>query len=327
MEPFEPIDDAQSSFEDVGFSAVCDSASQLTCCDQPSAPELIVITGLAGAGKSEALHTFEDLGYFCIDNLPPALLKHLVALASVPGGQKRKLAVVCDLRSLDLFAELEQELNALCERGTVYSVLFLDASDETLLRRFKATRRRHPMAEEGMTIISGIHREREALAGARELASAVLDTTGIRPQELRSKIRKIYFKESAKQALSVSVVSFGYKHGFPPEADIVMDVRFLPNPYWEIELRPLTGLDTPVRDYVLNNPATVEFLSRWQALLDTMMPGYVTEGKSNLTIAVGCTGGQHRSVAIAEKTAHYLRLHGYKAGVNHRDVGFRESAT
>lgn len=290
-----------------------------------SGPELIVITGMAGAGKSEAMHTFEDLGYFCIDNLPPSLIKHLIALAAVPGGAHRRLAVVCDIRSHELFSELETELKGLAERGMVYSVLFLEASDETLLRRFKASRRRHPLAEEGMTIISGIHRERAALAGARELASAVIDTTSVRPQELRSKIRSIYFKESAKQGLGVSVISFGFKHGFPPEADIVIDVRFLPNPYWEPELRNLTGLDESVRNYVIDRPETTEFLSRWYALLDVMMPGYVSEGKSNLTIAIGCTGGQHRSVALAEKTGEYLREHGFKALTSHRDIGYRES--
>lgn len=290
-------------------------------------PELIVITGMAGAGKSEALHTFEDLGYFCIDNLPPSLLKHLVTLAQVPGGGRRRLAVVCDLRSHGLFSELQDELHLLSERGTVYSVLFLDASDETLLRRFKATRRRHPMADEGMTIVSGIHREREALSRTRESASAVIDTTGMRPQELRATLRKIYSKESAKQGLAVSVVSFGFKHGYPPEADIVIDVRFLPNPYWELELRPLTGLDEPVKRFVLEREETVAFLDRWNALLDTIMPGYVNEGKANLTIALGCTGGQHRSVALAEKTGEYLREHGYKALVTHRDVALRESAS
>lgn len=287
-------------------------------------PELIVITGMAGAGKSEAMHTFEDLGYFCIDNLPPSLLKHLIVLATGPGGDKRKLAVVCDLRSADLFDELESELKGLAERGVVYSVLFLEASDETLLRRFKATRRRHPLAEEGMTIVSGIQRERRALQGTRELASAIIDTTGVRPQELRAKIRSIFTKESAKLQLDVRVVSFGYKHGFPPEADIVIDVRFLPNPYWEPELRALTGADDPVRTYVMESDLTEEFLAKWFSLLDTMMKGYVDEGKANLTIAIGCTGGQHRSVVIAEKTAEYLREHGYKAVSAHRDVSLRE---
>lgn len=289
-------------------------------------PELIVITGMAGAGKSEAMHTFEDLGYFCIDNLPPSLIKHLIALASGSTGEKRKLAVVCDLRSAELFDELEVELKALAERGVVYSVLFLEASDETLLRRFKATRRRHPLAEEGMTIVSGIQRERHALQGARALASAVIDTTGVRPQELRAQIRSIFTKETAKLQLDVRVVSFGFKHGFPPESDIVIDVRFLPNPYWEPELRALTGGDAEVRDYVMGQDLTQEFLAKWFSLLDTMVAGYVEEGKANLTIAIGCTGGQHRSVVIAEKTAEYLREHGYKAVSAHRDVVYRESA-
>ena len=287
-------------------------------------PDLVIITGMSGAGRTEAMHTFEDLGFFCIDNLPPSLLINLVSLANLPDGGRRKLAVVCDLRAKEFFADLADELAHIAEIDLDYSVLFLDSRDEVLLARFKETRRRHPLAEPGMTIISGILKEREQLAGARELADHIVDTSEMRPQDLREAIRGLFSSEGDQEGLGVSVFSFGFKHGMPLDTDIVIDVRFLPNPFYDPALRTCTGLDQAVQDFVLSQPATQEFLERWFALLDTLMPGYVNEGKAYLSIGIGCTGGQHRSVVIAQQTANYLREKGYRTAITHRDIAMAE---
>ena len=283
--------------------------------------ELIVITGMSGAGRSEAMHTFEDLGYFCIDNLPPSFIPQLVDLAELPGSTARRLAIVCDVRSHSFFDELAGEITALEARGVDERVLFLEASNETLLRRFKETRRRHPMCEDGESLVEGINAEREALGEIRKRADIVIDTTGLRPADLRSEIRDQFLAGAQATPLSVTVYSFGFKYGVPSDADIVMDVRFLPNPHYDPDLRPLTGLDAPVREYVLSKPETMTFLERWLPLLDDVVPGYVLEGKHHLAIALGCTGGMHRSVALAEATATHLRARGYRVAVSHRDIG------
>ena len=205
-----------------------------------------------------------------------------------------------------------------------HSMLFLDATDEALLARYKATRRRHPMCEKGMTIISGIRKERQLLQEARQMADYVVDTTEERPQEMRKRIRTLFSSESEQEGMGVNVYSFGFKHGAPDDADIVIDVRFLPNPFYVPELRNKTGLDKEVRDFVFKRPETKEFLERWHALLDTVMPGYVEEGKQHLSIAVGCTGGQHRSVALAVETGHYLSQSGYRVTTSHRDLALAE---
>ena len=286
-----------------------------------SGPEIVVITGMSGAGRSEAIHTFEDLGFFCIDNLPPSFIPQLVDLAELPGSRIRRLAVVCDVRAHGFFAELAGELKSLDDRSIDYHVLFLEADDETLLRRFKETRRRHPLCDEGESILDGVRAEREALGEIRARADVIIDTSALLPRELRDEIRDRYFNESLARTLAITVSSFGFKYGLPVDADIVMDVRFLPNPYYDPELRPLTGLDEPVREYVLGNAETEAFLSRWFPLLETVVPGYIMEGKHHLAIAVGCTGGMHRSVALTETTAEFLRDCGYRVAVSHRDIG------
>jgi len=283
-------------------------------------PELVVITGMSGAGRSEAIHTFEDLGFFCIDNLPPSFIGQLVDLAELPDSNLRRLAVVSDVRGHEFFDQLAGEIALLEDRGLDLSLLFLEADDDVLLRRFKETRRRHPLCEEGETLLDGIQDEREALSQIRSRADVVIDTSDMRPQDLRQAIRE-RFTESRSQALAITVSSFGFKYGLPSDADIVMDVRFLPNPYYNPELRSLTGLDAPVADYVSSHPETVDFLAKWFALLDSVVPGYVMEGKHHLSIALGCTGGMHRSVALAEATAVYLRNKGYRVAVSHRDIG------
>jgi len=287
-------------------------------------PDLVIITGMSGAGRTEAMHTFEDMGYFCIDNLPPSLLLNLVSLAGIPSGGNRKLAVVCDLRAKEFFPELIEELRHIADAGLSYAVLFLDCKDEVLLSRFKETRRRHPLCDDGMTIVAGIQRERELLSEAKEIANFVIDTSDEDPRELRKYIRNLFSTQTEMESLRVFVFSFGFKHGMPNEADIIIDVRFLPNPYYEQELRVLTGLNQPVRDYVLNRDETQRFVKNWNELLEVIMPGYVSEGKQHLSIGVGCTGGQHRSVVLAEETGAYLRNLGYMTTITHRDIALAE---
>lgn len=289
-------------------------------------PELVIVTGMSGAGRTEAMHSFEDLGYFCVDNLPSSLIGNLLELTGMPGqpDEKRRLAVVCDARNRDFFASLDGELKKLKELGIDYRILFLDAADEKLVARYKSSRRRHPLCADGASIAQGIERERDLLFEVRENAHHVIDTTSMLPPQLRSTIRALFAPGEERAGLSVTVYSFGFKHGAPLDADLVMDVRFLPNPYYEPQLRALTGLDKPVRDFVLYRPETEEFQERWRALLDCVMPGYVAEGKQQLAIAVGCTGGQHRSVALAESTADYLKAKGYRVSIAHRDLSLAE---
>jgi len=284
-------------------------------------PEIVVITGMSGAGRSEAVNTFEDLGYFCIDNLPPSFIPQLVALAELPDSRMSRLAVVSDVRAHDFFDELAGELKRLEERGIDNRVLFLEADDRTLLRRFKETRRRHPLCNEGEPVLDGIRAERAALGTIRARADVVIDTSSLKPRELRDQIRDRFFSGALAATLSITLTSFGFKYGLPADADIVMDVRFLPNPYYDPALRPLSGLDAPVRDFVLGSPETSAFLDRWLPLLETLVPGYISEGKNHLAIALGCTGGMHRSVALTEATAAFLREHGYRVAVSHRDIG------
>lgn len=289
--------------------------------------DLVIITGMSGAGRTEAMHAFEDLGYFCIDNLPASLLGDLIVISDASEGKAapRKLAVVCDARNKAFFANLEGELAQLRSRGIFFRVIFLDADDDKLVARYKASRRRHPLCEEGMTIAQGIASERALLFQLRAKAQDVVNTTDMMPMQLRAKIRDLFGEGDEREGLAVTVYSFGFKHGAALDADIVIDVRFLPNPYYDDALKPLTGLDAPVRDFVMYRDETAEFMKSWRGLLDCVMPGYVKEGKQQLAIAVGCTGGQHRSVAIAEATGDYLRTRGYRVSVTHRDLPLAES--
>ncbi len=292
-------------------------------------PELVIVSGMSGAGRTEAMHVFEDLGYFCVDNLPASLIGNLFELGGMselpgqPAGECR-IAVVCDARNRMFFSGLTDELRELDGRGLEYRILFLDASDEKLIARYKSSRRRHPLCEDGTSIEQGIQRERSLLFGLREMAHHVVDTTDMLPQQLRQRIRELFATGQERRGLAVTVYSFGFKHGAPRDADLVMDVRFLPNPYYDPALRPLTGLDAPVREYVAYRAETIEFEKRWHALLDCVMPGYVAEGKQQLAIAVGCTGGQHRSVVLAESTGEYLKARGYRVSVAHRDLKLAE---
>ncbi len=283
-------------------------------------PDVVIITGMSGSGRTQALHVFEDMGYYCIDNLPPRLIVDLAKVVGINSGVGRHLAVTCDLRSQGLFDEMGDALRALSDHELTYQVVFLDASDDVLMRRYDETRRRHPLAMEGETTLSAIQRERRQLDGVRRHADLVIDTSRLRTAALRSRIRRAYSELTDQQLLDVHVFSFGFKHGMPVEADLMVDVRFLPNPFYDPEMRTLTGNDARVRDFVLGNDVTKAFLKQWEGLLDVVMPGYIAEGKSRLSIAVGCTGGQHRSVAIANATGAYLKGQGYHVTVTHRDL-------
>lgn len=294
-----------------------------------SGPDVVIITGMSGAGRTEAMHTFEDLGYYCIDNLPPSLIMNIVNLASLSDQNEigRKLAIVCDARNREYFKQLIGELANLKTAGVSYRIIFLDARDNVLIARYKASRRRHPLCvNNSRTIGQAISYERSLTQELRDLAHTVIDTSDMGPRRLREVLRSLYSKESDKDSLNVVVYSFGFKHGSPVDADIVIDVRFLPNPFYVPELRYLTGLDKSVSDYVLNRPEASKFLEAWENLLSCVMPGYVKEGKQHLAIGVGCTGGQHRSVALAERTGSILRGQGYNVRVYHRDLALADTS-
>ena len=299
-------------------------AEESATVDMDAMPELVVVTGMSGAGRTEAMHVFEDLGYFSVDNLPANLIVELVDMRSAGTGGPKRLAVVCDARNGDYFGSLTEAIGELRERGIDLKVIFLDADDEKLVARYKSSRRRHPLCTDGTTIAQGIQRERNLLMDLRDMSDEVIDTTDMLPSTLRNTIRQLFAKGDERRGLAVTVYSFGFKHGAPVDADVVMDVRFLPNPYYDSELRPLTGLDAPVRDFVMLRDETIEFKKRWHSLLDVLMPGYVAEGKQQLAFGVGCTGGQHRSVALAESTGDYLKSKGYRVSVAHRDLKLAE---
>ncbi len=290
-------------------------------------PDVVVITGMSGSGRTQALHVFEDMGYFCIDNLPPRLLLQLAELVGINTGVGRHLAVTCDLRSQGLFDELSDSVTQLREHEISVSVVFLDTSDDVLMRRYDENRRRHPLAAPGESIEGPISRERAQLGSVRASADLVIDTSRLKTKELRARLRRAFSELTDQQLMEVSVFSFGFKHGMPVEADLMIDVRFLPNPFYDPQMRTLTGNDPLVADFVLNNPTTEKFLDAWYRLLDVSMPGYVAEGKSHLAIAVGCTGGQHRSVAIATATASYLEKGGYRVSLSHRDLALANVRT
>lgn len=279
---------------------------------------VLVITGMSGAGRSEAAKALEDLGWFVVDNLPPSLVPKMVELGERPGGPLR-LAVVADVRGGPFFGELQHSLGELTGQGVPYRILFLEASDEDLVRRFAATRHRHPLAPSDH-VLDGIAEERTLLEELRGAADLVIDTSGLTPHDLRDRIRDAFGSSAPRAELTVSLVSFGYKYGSPRDADLVLDCRFLPNPHWIDELRELPGTDQRVQTYVRGQQTYREYLRRLRALLGFMLPGLVAEGRSYLTIALGCTGGRHRSVVVADDLASFFRDKGYPATVEHRDI-------
>lgn len=283
--------------------------------------QLVIITGMSGAGKTVAIQSFEDMGYFCIDNMPPNLIPKFWELIK-ESGKVTKMALVVDLRSRSFFEEIQNMLVEMENTDFIdTSILFLDASDEELVARYKETRRTHPMAMNGL-VTEGIRKERAILNDLKMQASVIIDTTTLTPRQLREKINQT-FKTKGDQGFRIEFVSFGFKYGLPIDSDIVMDVRFLPNPHYIPELRPLTGKDQPVYDYVMSFDETELFYNKFLDLLQTVLPGYIKEGKSSLTIAIGCTGGQHRSVALTERLSGALKEN-YKVNVTHRDKDKRK---
>ncbi len=287
-----------------------------------SAPglQLVVVTGLSGAGRSTAAKCLEDLGWFVVDNLPPALLPTMVDLGSRSQGAVGKIAVVVDVRSRAFSSDLRTALEEIGKLGVRPRVLFLEASVEALVRRFESVRRPHPLQDDGR-LVDGIARESALLRDLRGSADLVLDTSVLNVHELRGKVTAAFAEAGAGQGLQLTVLSFGFKYGLPVDADLVADVRFLPNPHWVPELRPHTGRDAPVREYVLAQDGAGEFLDRYEGLLRLVFEGYAREGKRYALLAVGCTGGKHRSVAMTEQLAARLAGDGVDVQVVHRDLG------
>lgn len=284
--------------------------------------QLVIITGMSGAGKTVAIQSFEDLGYFCVDNLPPTLLPKFLELMKESGNKMNKVALVMDLRGREFFESLFEALDDLTEKSWITpQILFLDAKDSILVSRYKETRRSHPLANNGSPL-TGIENEREVLEELKGRAQLIYDTSNLKPRELREKILK-QFSTHTSQTFSVNVFSFGFKYGIPIDADLVFDVRFLPNPHYIDTLRPKTGLDEEVSSYVLKWGETQKFAEKLIDLLAFMLPYYKREGKSQLVIAIGCTGGQHRSVTLAEYLGNYFSNE-YKTIVSHRDIDKRK---
>lgn len=286
--------------------------------------DVLVITGLSGAGRSQAADDLEDLGWFVVDNLPTALVAQVVEMARQPGDAHHQLCLVVGNASQQ--ADMVGMLRNLRDSGHRVRVLFLDASTGSLVKRYGATRRRHPLDLEGgqssseSGIAAVIQRERELLQPVKAEADLVIDTSDLTVHQLKARLVELFGPSSPTDTLQIGIVSFGFKHGLPLDVDLVFDVRFLPNPYWDENLRPLSGLDEPVRNHVLENPLALTFLAKLEDMLETLLPAYVGEGKSYLSIAIGCTGGQHRSVAIAERLASWFQSHDMRPRVTHRDL-------
>lgn len=282
-------------------------------------PWVVIVTGLAGSGKSTAIRVLEDLGFYCIDNLPVVLMPRFLELCEGFGEGINRIALGIDLRERAFFGELPAVIDQARRQEYRVELLFLDAADAVLVRRFSETRRPHPLADGGAPI-DGIHRERERLATIRSTADRILDTTALTVHQLRAELTRGYTDLAAQDGMSLFLTSFGYKFGIPTDADMVLDVRFLPNPFFVDELRPFSGLDQPVVKFLLELPETGEFLDHTERLLRFLLPRYLHEGKSYFTLALGCTGGRHRSIVLVEEIGRRLTADGYRVQVRHRDV-------
>ena len=279
--------------------------------------KFLIITGMSGAGKTQVVRTLEDMNFFCIDNLPPALIPKFAELCRQT--QARNTALVVDVRGGRFFDELIEILDEMKAMGHEYELLYLDASDDSLIRRYKETRRRHPLGQ-GKSLSENIAVERERLTEVRNRVTHIIDTTDMPTAELKEKIWKLYSGNGGVERMIVLVQSFGFKHGLPLDSDMVLDVRFLPNPFYEEDLKRFTGNDQPVADFICRFPQTFQFLKKEEEMLEFLLPQYISEGKSQLVISVGCTGGQHRSVFIANRLYEFLRTQGYAVQLTHRDL-------
>ena len=279
----------------------------------------IIVTGMSGAGKSSAINFFEDMGYYCVDNLPPTLIKSFADLIVAQENKVSKVVLGIDTRGGGLFVDLLDTLQELVEYGHTYEILFFDCSEVELIKRYKETRRLHPLAR-GERIEEGIRKEREILREIKEKASHIIDTSYLLPKDTRGVLYKIYCEEEAFDSLMITIVSFGFKYGIPIDADLVFDVRFAPNPYYIPEMRPCTGNDPIVRDYVMQFDVTKEFLEKLQDMTSFLIPNYKKEGKNQLVIAIGCTGGKHRSVTLANALHDFLQKKGHTVIKQHRDI-------
>jgi UPF0042 nucleotide-binding protein len=281
--------------------------------------QFIIITGLSGSGKSGAMKCFEDLGFFCVDNLPAKLNPTFVELCTRKGEEIRNVALIIDIREGGFLPHFPAEYEKMKAEGYNFSILFLEASDDVLQRRFSETRRPHPLAFD-RPVIQGITEERERLAPIREFADIIIDTSTINIHELREHINKIYAESNEGKTLVISIISFGYKHGIPFSSDMIFDVRFLPNPYFVAEFKNQNGMDEGVKNYVLESSDSREFLQKLEEIFTFLLPKYTREGKTYLTVSIGCTGGKHRSVAIANYLEEYLKSLGHEVRCKHRDI-------
>jgi RNase adapter protein RapZ len=282
--------------------------------------KFIIVTGLSGAGKTQAIRSIEDLGYFCVDNLPPTLIPKFAEACFQTDGKIDKVALVIDIRGGKFFDALFESFHYLEAQQYKYEILYLDATDEVLIKRFKESRRKHPLAPDGR-VLKGITLERNRLKEVRDRASNIIDTTKLSTRELRERITQIYGEEGQSEIdLMITVLSFGFKYGVPVDSDLVFDVRFLPNPFYIPELKRFSGNDEPVKRYVLGHEVTEKFIAKLKDMLQFLIPNYIREGKRQLIISIGCTGGRHRSVAIANELCGVLKSEGHKTTVEHRDV-------
>ncbi|WP_144017230.1 RNase adapter RapZ [Clostridioides difficile] len=284
--------------------------------------KFVIVTGLSGSGKSETMRALEDMGFYCVDNLPPALITKFAELCYQPSSSIDKVALGIDIRGRKFFEALHESLNYLEKENYEYEMVYLDCNDDVLLKRYKMTRRNHPLAKD-MQIPEGIKMERKIMEPLKELSTCIIDTTNMKPKDLKEEIKKIYSSGEDNPNLTISVVSFGFKHGILADADLVFDVRFLPNPYYVEELRAKTGDDKEVRDYVMNSKISEEFYVKLLDMIHFLVPQYIEEGKQHLVIGVGCTGGRHRSVTITNLIAEDLSNKGYRVVKKHRDSMLR----
>jgi RNase adapter protein RapZ len=280
--------------------------------------KFVIVTGLSGSGKSEAMKSLEDMGFYCVDNLPPTLITKFAELCYQSNGTVDKVALGIDIRGRKFFEKLHESLSFLKKEGYSYEILFLDCADQVLVKRYKMTRRNHPLSQ-NMDILDGIKQEREVMKRLKKDADYIIDTTNMKPKDLKDELGNLYLVGESNPKLTISVLSFGFKHGIPIDADLVFDVRFLPNPYYIVELKEKTGEDEEVRTYVMNSKVSVEFYKKLKDMVDFLIPQYIEEGKNHLIISIGCTGGRHRSVTIANLLYDYLKESGYRVLKKHRD--------